>query len=109
MRTFTKFLVTAGATLMAATALVASPVATSTASAAGCAFEVRKPVAPVRENPSGASVIRKYKHLWDRVTGPCYGPVIQDPHNHYQYFRPVYSTACTDGICWMATQTLRRI
>ena len=61
------------------------------------------------ENPSSASVIRKYKTVWQHVTGPCYGPIIQDPHNHYQYFRPVYSSACTDGICWMATQTLRRV
>ncbi len=109
MRTSTKLVLGTATTLLATSALTVSPVSTPTAAAAGCTFEVRKAVAPVRENPSSRSVIRRYKHIWDRVTGPCSGPVIRDPHNRYQYFRPVYSASCTDGVGWMATQTLRRV
>ena len=104
-----KTLTLATAGILTGAGLLVAPFAQTTAHAAGCTFEVRAPSAPVRENPSSASVIRKYKTVWQHVTGPCYGPIIQDPHNHYQYFRPVYSSACTDGICWMATQTLRPV
>ena len=57
--------------------------------------------APVRENPSSHSVVRKYKQVFDTVTGPC-SPSVRDPHSSRLYI-PVYTRAATDGIGWMAS------
>lgn len=84
-------------------------VATSagSASAAGCVryYWVDQVPAPVRENPSSHSVVRKYKQVFDTVTGPCSASV-RDPHSPRVYI-PVYTRAATDGIGWMASQTIR--
>ena len=68
-----KTLTLATAGVLTGAGLLVAPFAQTTAHAAGCTFEVRAPSAPVRENPSSASVIRKYKTVWQHVTGPCYG------------------------------------
>jgi hypothetical protein len=90
-------------------ALALGIVATSadTASAACVRYYwVNQVPAPVRENPSSHSVVRKYKQVFDTVTGPCSASV-RDPHSSRLYI-PVYTRAATDGIGWMASQTIQR-
>lgn len=89
---------------MAAGVVATTPAA---ASAASCVryYWVDQVPAPVRENPSSASVVRKYKQVFDTVTGPC-SPSVRDPHSPRLYI-PVYTQAATDGIGWMASQTLQ--
>jgi hypothetical protein len=86
-----------------------SIVATSadSASAAGCVryYWVDQVPAPVRENPSSQSVVRKYKNLFETVTGPC-SPAVRDPHSPRLYI-PVYTRAASDGVGWMASQTIQ--
>lgn len=36
-----------------------------------CVYHVRYDWTPVQENPDTDSVVRKYKHAGQRVTGPC--------------------------------------
>jgi hypothetical protein len=69
-------------------------------------YWVNEVPAPVRENPSSQSVVRKYKQVFDTVTGPCWASV-RDPHSSRLYI-PVYTRAATDGIGWMASQTIQR-
>ncbi len=68
-------------------------------------YWVKQVPAPVRENPSSSSVVRKYKQVFDTVTGPC-SPSVRDPHSRRLYI-PVYTQAATDGIGWMASQTIQ--
>ncbi len=81
---------------------------TESASAAPCVryYWVNQVPAPVRENPSSHSVVRKYKRVFDTVTGPC-SPSVRDPHSPRLYI-PVYTQAATDGVGWMASQTIQR-
>ena len=104
MSRWTKLLTTAG--LSAALALGVVATSANTASAACVRYYwVNQVPAPVRENPSSHSVIRKYKQIFDTVTGPCSASV-RDPHSPRVYI-PVYTQAATDGIGWMASQTIQ--
>jgi hypothetical protein len=96
---------TAGLTTTLAVGVVA--ISADPASAACVSYYwVNQVPAPVRENPSSQSVVRKYKQVFDTVTGPC-SSAVRDPHSSRLYI-PVYTQAATDGIGWMASKTVQR-
>jgi hypothetical protein len=105
MTRWTRLAATAGLSAALALGMVAT---SGEAASAACVryYWVDQVPAPVRENPSSRSVVRKYKQVFDTVTGPC-SPSVRDPHSSRLYI-PVYTRAATDGIGWMASQTLQR-
>jgi len=104
MTRLTRLAATAGLSVVMAVGIVATSV---DAASAACVryYWVDQVPAPVRENPSSHSVVRKYKQVFDTVTGPC-SPSVRDPHSTRLYI-PVYTQAATDGVGWMASQTLQ--
>jgi hypothetical protein len=105
MTRWTRLAIAAGLSLALALGIVAT---SADPASAACVryYWVDQVPAPVRENPSSHSVVRKYKQVFDTVTGPCSSSV-RDPHSSRLYI-PVYTRAATDGIGWMASQTIQR-
>src|SRR4051794_2768978 len=70
MTRWTRLAASTGLTAAVALGIVAT--SAEPASAASCVryYWVNQVPAPVRENPSSASVVRKYKQVFDTVTGP---------------------------------------
>jgi hypothetical protein len=104
MTRWTRLAGTAGLSVALALGVVATSVEPA---GAACVryYWVNQVPAPVRENPSSHSVVRKYKQVFDTVTGPCRASV-RDPHSTRVYI-PVYTQAATDGVGWMASQTIQ--
>ncbi|HYI59889.1 MAG TPA: hypothetical protein VEX66_17105 [Microlunatus sp.] len=105
MTRWTRLAATAGLSVAMALGIVATSADTASAACVHYYWVDQVP-APVRENPSSHSVVRKYKQVFDTVTGPC-SPSVRDPHSTRLYV-PVYTRAASDGIGWMASQTIQR-
>lgn len=99
----------ASATLLAMGLVLSAPAATAaTATSAGsvadtCAYTVRYNWTPVQENPDTDSVVRKYKHAGERVTGPCWAEYDTEGGT---WFTAVYCSCASDGIGWIRSYWL---
>jgi hypothetical protein len=99
MRIITAFALTAAALPAALT------VDAGVAQAAACArYRVVFGPAPVHENPSNNSVIRKNKHVGDYVTGPANRNKFDGDSGIW--YSAVYTSAATDGEGWMRSAQL---